>query len=49
MLQGLVPEQLKNKRLFSLNMASVLAGTKYRGEFEERVRISCRRFTAPTM
>ena len=38
MLQGLVPEQLKNKRLFSLNMASVLAGTKYRGEFEERVR-----------
>lgn len=38
MLKGLVPDQLKNKRLYSLNLASVLAGTKYRGEFEERVR-----------
>ena len=38
MAQGKVPEQLKSKRLFSLNLASVLAGTKYRGEFEERVR-----------
>ena len=38
MAAGKVPEQLQNKRLLSLNMASVLAGTKYRGEFEERVR-----------
>ena len=35
---GLVPEPLKDKRLMSLDMASVLAGTKYRGEFEERIR-----------
>ena len=35
---GNVPEPLRTKRLFCLNMASVLAGTKYRGEFEERVR-----------
>jgi len=35
---GRVPEILRGKRLFSLNMASVLAGTKYRGEFEERIR-----------
>ena len=35
---GDVPPQLKEKRLFSLNMASLVAGTKYRGEFEERLR-----------
>lgn len=38
MLSGRVPEALQGKRLLSLNMASVLAGTKYRGEFEERIR-----------
>ncbi len=38
MAAGCVPEQLQNKRLLCLNMASVLAGTKYRGEFEERIR-----------
>ena len=35
---GDVPPQLKDKRLVSLNMASLVAGTKYRGEFEERLR-----------
>ena len=38
MALGNVPPQLKNKRLVSLNMASLVAGTKYRGEFEERLR-----------
>ena len=38
MAAGTVPPQLKNKRLYSLNMANLVAGTKYRGEFEERLR-----------
>lgn len=38
MAAGNVPAQLKDKRLLSLNMASLVAGTKYRGEFEERLR-----------
>lgn len=33
-----VPEFLKGKKIFSLDMASAVAGTKYRGEFEERIR-----------
>ena len=38
MAAGNVPPQLRSKRLLSLNMASLVAGTKYRGEFEERLR-----------
>ncbi len=38
MALGDVPPQLKDKRLVSLNMANLVAGTKYRGEFEERLR-----------
>ena len=38
MARNQVPEGLQSKRLLNLNMASVLAGTKYRGEFEERIR-----------
>ena len=38
MAAGNVPLQLKEKRLVSLNMANLVAGTKYRGEFEERLR-----------
>ena len=35
---GDVPQALRGKKLYCLNMANLLAGTKYRGEFEERVR-----------
>lgn len=34
---GEVPRNLKNKRIVSIDMASAVAGTKYRGEFEERI------------
>src|SRR5699024_2210849 len=33
-----VPETLKDKRVMSLDMGTVVAGTKYRGEFEERMK-----------
>ncbi len=35
---GKVPETLKNKRIFSLDLTGMLAGTKYRGDFEERIK-----------
>lgn len=37
-VKGDVPEDLKNRTIFSLDMGSLIAGAKYRGEFEERLK-----------
>ncbi len=37
-LRGDVPENLKNKQVFSLDMGALVAGAKYKGEFEERLK-----------
>ncbi len=36
---GEVPDVLKNKKIYSLDMGSLIAGTKYRGEFEKRMKV----------
>ena len=38
-VEGAVPHQMKDKRILSLPLGSVIAGTKFRGEFEERIKL----------
>lgn len=38
MAEGSVPDTIAGKRLVSLDLPAVVAGTKYRGEFEERLK-----------
>jgi ATP-dependent Clp protease ATP-binding subunit ClpB len=45
MVNGDVPEGLKNKRLVQLDMAALIAGAKYRGEFEERLKAVLKEIT----
>lgn len=44
-VKGDVPEALKNKRLISLDMGALIAGAKYRGEFEDRLKAVIREVT----
>lgn len=46
MVDGDVPESMKGKRLISLNIGSMLAGAKFRGEFEERLKAFIKEVTA---
>ena len=45
-VRGDVPENLKNRRLFSLDMGALVAGAKYKGEFEERLKSVVNEVTA---
>jgi ATP-dependent Clp protease ATP-binding subunit ClpB len=45
-VRGDVPEGLKNKKIFALDMGALVAGAKYRGEFEERLKAVLKEITA---
>ena len=47
--KGLVPDELKSKSIFSIDLTSMVAGAKYRGDFEERIKtVSYTHLTLPT-
>jgi ATP-dependent Clp protease ATP-binding subunit ClpA len=47
-IAGNVPDKLKGKKIFLLDMGTLVAGTKYRGEFESRMKAILEEATDPT-
>ena len=47
-VDGDIPENLKNKQLFALDMGALIAGAKYKGEFEERLKAVIKEVTSST-
>ncbi len=45
-VSGDVPESLKNKRLVAMDLSAMIAGAKYRGEFEDRLKAFLKEITA---
>ena len=46
LVDGDVPENLRSKQIFSLDMGALVAGAKYKGEFEERLKAVVQEVTA---
>ena len=45
-IQGDIPENLKDKVIYSLDMGALIAGAKYKGEFEERLKAVIKEVTS---
>jgi ATP-dependent Clp protease ATP-binding subunit ClpC len=46
-ISGDVPETLRGKRIVTLDLSGMVAGTKYRGDFEERIKTAIEEYRTP--